>query len=229
MTESDVLVTKKVENYTNDGMVITTNFTYNGKKIVGTTDSDGDYEHYTYAGDLLTNIKYYDSDDVLQEEETFTYNGNGDLVSYLMIESVGDHGQKEDYVHNSDGTISVTSYYGTAASQPNMASTGVIYFVNGEVSKIETTTAGFDDSTTLYTYDTKNNPYKNITGYAKIAFVDFDANGCNHNILTSNTAGTSSNESYTTVYTYNALNFPLTDVETDNSDGTTISTQYTYN
>ena len=58
-TESDVLLKKSVETYANDGSVITTNYTYNGKKMVKASDSDGYYETYTYTGDLLTQVKYY--------------------------------------------------------------------------------------------------------------------------------------------------------------------------
>lgn len=228
-TETDVLVTKTVESYSNGDPSITTNFTYNGKKIVGVSDSDGYYDQFFYTGNLITNVKHYDSDDILQEEETFTYNSSGDLVTYLIVESQLDNGHKETYVHNSNGTISVSSYSGSATVQNNLSTTGLVYFVNGEVSKYETSIGASLESTTLYTYDTKNNPYKNITGYDKIAFIDSESNGFSHNVLTQNMNSTGFDESYTSVYTYNTLNYPLTQVETDNSDGSTTSTQYTYN
>jgi len=135
--ESDVLVTRTVETYANDGSTVTTNYTYSGKKVLKSIDSDGYYENYTYTGDLLTKAEIFDMDDNLIQRETFTYNGSAQLVSYVILDFEFNMGDKETYVHNSDGTISTAAFSGDLTSQTNPVSTGVVHFANGEVSSFD--------------------------------------------------------------------------------------------
>jgi hypothetical protein len=232
LTESDVLVTKTVEHYTNDNSTITTNYTYNGKKIVSSVDTDGFTETYTYTGDLISSIKEYDDTNTLLVEETFTYNGSGQLVTYLLKDFDTNHWRKEVFVHNSNNTISYMVYKGDNVEQTNLTETGTIHFTNGEVSQIDFTVISLSyTGTRVYTYDAKNNPFKNITGGDKINFVNEEAIGVSHNILTDHYTSTfPTDEMYTTTYTYNSLNFPLTASEFDGS-GTapSVTTEYTYN
>jgi hypothetical protein len=229
--ESDVLVTRTVETYANDGSTVTTNYTYSGKKVLKSIDSDGYYENYTYTGDLLTKAEIFDMDDNLIQRETFTYNGSAQLVSYVILDFEFNMGDKETYVHNSDGTISTAAFSGDLTSQTNPVSTGVVHFANGEVSSFdEIESFSSSTSTTTYTYDTKNNPFKNITGYDKISFIDSEAAGNTHNILTKTYTTSSQTDVTTTTFTYNSLNFPVTDSEIEGTDATSvITTQYTYN
>ena len=83
----------------------------------------------------------------------------------------------------------------------------------------------------VYTYDTKNNPFKNITGGDKINFINIEAIGVSRNILTDTYTSTFTNtELFTTTYTYNSLDFPLTESEIEGTDpSTVVTTQYTYN
>ena len=228
-TESDVLVKKSVETYALDGSVVTTNYTYNGKRLVKETDSDGYYEKFTYTGDLITKVEYFSDSDELEETETFTYNSSDQLIMYVRSEIFDDLGFKETYVYNSNGTVTSTGYSGDATTQDNEVSTGTIHLSSGEVSFIELDFGG-DTTTHTYTYDTKNTPYMNITGFDKIAFVDSEAIGLHHNIVTDTSNDFSGNTVTTTTYTYNSLNFPLTDSEIEGTDATSvISTVYTYN
>lgn len=232
LTESDVLVTKTVEHYTNDNSTITTNYTYNGKKIVSSVDTDGFTETYTYTGDLISSIKEYDDTNTLLVEETFTYNGSGQLVTYLSKDFDNDQGRKEVFVHNANNTVSYIVYKGDNTTQTNITENGTIHFTNGEVSQIDFTVISLSyTGTRVYTYDSKNNPFKNITGGDKINFVNEEAIGVSHNILTDHYTSTfPTDEMYTTTYTYNSLNFPLTESEFD-STGTapSVTTEYTYN
>jgi hypothetical protein len=231
VTESDVLVTKTVETYANDNSTITTNYTYNGKKIVSSSDSDGFYENYTYTGDLITNVKVYDDTDTLILEEFLTYNASGQLVNYLSKDFENNTGRKEVFVHNNNNTVSYSVYKGNNSTQTTLYETGTIYLTNGEVSQIET--AVLSPSYTanrVYTYDTKNNPFKNITGGDKINFINIEAIGVSRNILTDTyTSSFPTSEMFTTTYTYNSLNFPLTESEIEGTDpSTVVTTQYTY-
>jgi hypothetical protein len=232
-TESDILVTKTIEHYANDNSSVTTNYTYNGKKLVSTLDSDGYKEMFTYTGDLITSVKWYDDTDTLLTLETFTYNSSNQITQYVLNDYDTDHGRKEMYVHNSNGTVSYTVYNGDNTTQTNLLASGTFYVTNGEVTKIETTTPAPSSTSSMhiYTYDTKNNPFKNILGYDKMNYTNEEAIGVSHNILTDHfTSNGGSDDLYTTTISYNGLNFPVTASEVEGTNPTTeISTEYFYN
>ncbi len=232
-TESDILVTKIIEHYANDDSTVTTDYTYNGKKLVSTLDSDGYRETFTYTGDLITSVKWYDDADTLLTLETFTYNSSNQMTLYVLNDYSTDHGRKEVFVHNSNNTVSYTVYNGDNTTQTNLLASGTFYVTNGEVTKIETTTSApsSSSSTRIYTYDTKNNPFKNITGYDKMNYINEEAIGVTRNILTDHfTSESGSDDMYTTTITYNGLNFPVTASEVEGTDpATEIATDFFYN
>ncbi len=232
-SESDVLVTKIIEHFANDGTTLTTDYTYNGKKVVSTLDSDGYHESFTYTGDLITSIRWYDDTDTLITLETFTYNSSNQMTLYVLNDYSTDQGRKEVFVHNSNNTVSYTVYNGDNSTQTNLLATGTFFVTNGEVTKIETTIpAPFSStSTTIYTYDTKNNPFKNTTGYDKMNYVNEEAIGVTRNILTDHFTNSSGSDNlYTTTFSYNGLNFPITATEIEGTDPTTeITTEFYYN
>lgn len=229
-SDSDVLVTKSVETDNLSGTTLTTNYTYNGKKLVKETDSDGYYQTYTYTGDLITKITYLSDADEIEETETFTYNADSKLIRYVRAEVFIDQGVREEFVYNSDGTISTTTYSGTATSQTDLLNTSVIHFSGGEVSMTELFDGSTLVSTHTYTYDTKNTPFKNVIGFDKIAVIEAESIGLNHNILVDDYTESSNNFIYTNTYTYNSSNYPLTWSEIEGTDTTSIiSTVYTYN
>lgn len=200
------------------GDTFTSTATYNGTKLNKITADGGYVVQFTYDGDLITKMEYKLGGVVFQRE-TYTYNGSGQLTSYVLVELDDDYGHKETYVHNGDGSISVTYYSGDATSQTTNDGNGTVTFLsNGEVASI-TTTMG-DNNT--YTYDTKNSPFKNVTGYAKISWTDIEATGMNHNV----TFEDSNFGDVTTTYTYNAADYPTSAVET--SGGQSVTTTFTY-
>lgn len=225
-TDDNILVSKTIETYANDGSTVTTNYTYSGKKILRETDDDGVYQEYTYTGNLITKIEYYDVD-VLEETEIFAYNSSSQLVSHVRLEHFDDLGHRETFEYNPNGTVSSISYIGDLSSQDELQGNSIIYFENGEVSKVEEYDADTLTGTRLYTYDTKVNPFKNIIGFDKIQFVENEAIGIHHNI-TSDSYDNFGITTYTTTYTYNENNFPLTAVESGDDPADDISTQYFY-
>ncbi len=228
-TDDDVLVSKTIETYANDGSTITTDYTYSGKKIVQETDDDGAYQKYTYTGNLITKIEYFDFDDVLEQREIFSYNSSSQLVSYVRLDIFDDGGNRDAFVYNANGTVSCTSYYGDLDSQDELQGTSIIYFENNEVSKVEEfSDLGTLTGTRLYTYDTKKNPFKNVIGLDKIQFVENEALGINHNIISDNYTNFGMLTTYNTTYTYNENNFPITDVDSDGDPTNNITTQYFY-
>jgi len=224
--EDDVLVKRTIRTYASDGAVVTVNHTYNGKKAVRSENSAGYYETYTYTGDLITQIKNYDQNDVLLQTETFTYNSNNQLITYVRAEIQDNIGSKEVYEYNNDGTVSVSSYSGSATSQTTLSDTGIIAISGGEVVFTQMQ-MGYRHT---YTYDTKNNPFKNITGFDKIMFIEGESTGgMQHNILTDTRIGLDTYVT-TSVYTYNVMNFPISVVETeDNDTSSAITIQFFYN
>jgi len=222
---SGTLVKKTIETLP-DGEVITTDYTYNGHKLDKVTYSYGYYDKYTYTGNLITKIEYFDADDVLDTKELFTYNDDNKLISYTKFIYALTDSFREDYVYNVDGTISVSQYYGDLSAQDDLGSTGVIYFTEGEITKIERTVFGMGMThTDLYTYDNKNNAYKNVVGAERITFQSFSADGNNHN--TSHIFYDEDDVNVTISHTYNSNNYPVTETSVG-SDGDTITTQFFY-
>lgn len=229
--ENEVLVMSEVDTYANDGSTFTTNFTYDGKKLVQTTSSDGYHELYTYTGDLLTKIESFDAGNTLLQRETYSYSSDGLLESSLSLDYTYNKGFRETYIYNIDGTVSVAGFEGDLVSQVNANRTGVVSFVNGEVTNYENTNITFGEtSTTTYVYDTKNNPFKNVIGFDKLIFVNSEAVRATHNVLTQSYTSPSLTYVFSSSYTYNGLNFPTlqTTIE-DGSPDSTVTTQYTYN
>ena len=218
---SDVLVTKIIETY-EDNSTYTTEYVYSGTKLVSSTDSDGEYQLFTYTGNLITKIEYFLSDDTLDQVETYTYDSSDRLISFVRVFPTDtDWGNKETYTYNTNGTISVNYYSGDYNSQTNLDQTGVITFLNGEISQIATSDGNTDD----YTYDNKNNPFKNVLGYNKIFFTDALTDGVVNNIVTMTSSTTGG--SYVNTNTYNSNDFILTSESVSSVE--TISSEFFYN
>ncbi len=167
-SSSSVLLTKIIETF-EDNSTITTEFEYSGNKLVRMSDDDG-YFDFTYTNDLITEVKYSESD-ILLQTETYQYDTSGRVTTFILVDNIDtDWGNKETYTYNADGSVSVNYYSGDAFSQTNLDRTGTITFLNGEINQIS-----FSDGKTItYSYDNKNNPLKNITGYDKIKPWDYN-------------------------------------------------------
>ena len=196
---SDVLVKKIVYTSLMDDYTETINFTYNGNKLVKGIYSDGSQETYTYQGDLITKIVLsVDGEDDMIED--FTYDSSGRLTGYYYQEGV--YTEQETFVYNSDGTV--TGTIGTGSEAVNHT----YHFSNGELVKIVNNMG----QTYNYTYDAKNSPFKNVTGYGNIAMVttgDHEFFGRSQNIVSIHETSGDVNYMANTM-TYNAANYPLT-------------------
>lgn len=171
-------------------------YTYNGNKIVKGGYEDGSEEVYTYNGDLITKIEIIEGGDAVTYSETFTYDGNNRLVTYV-VEEMG-FTDTETFVYNGDGTVTATQSGGFGFS--------TLHFENDELVKIVNSLG----TTYEYTYDAKNSPFRNVTGFNKIAFVvhgDHEFFGAKQNITAIHE--TSEDVDYmTNTTTYNASNYP---------------------
>ena len=210
-------LSKEIEHF-DDGTSITYNYNYNGNKLASITDTEGETANFTYTGDLITNIKYYDQDGIYQED-FYSYNASGQLIEFVMLSYGVDWGHRETFVYNTDGSITTTHYQGDLELQIDQNNSGVLTFLsNGEIGAMTFT----DDISSTYTYDTMNNETKNVLGYGKISFANSEASGINHNI-TSQVLGSSTS---TTTYTYNEAGYPVTSTEIYMGETTTIEYFY---
>ena len=222
------LLRKKVETYTRPAgdSIVTFNFTYNSSKLVSIIDDTADSDLYaTYTEDLITKLEYKFANGTVDQTETFDYDDTHRLSTYVRIEPATNIGDKETYVYNANGTISVTHFIGNATTQTQLNNTSVITFTNGEVSNVTQS----DGSIYSYTYDTKNNPYKNITGYSKIAFAGGVADGIAHNVVSESDTFAGSTTTYATVFTYNSSDYPTTSLQDEDAvPASTYLTTYFY-
>ncbi|RXR20495.1 hypothetical protein EQG63_00765 [Flavobacterium amnicola] len=211
--------------YTETGYPTETyNYFYNGNKLTKITDEFG-YSKITYTGDLITLIQHYDDTNTLVASEHFTYNGSNKLVTNLYKDLESDYGSKETYVYNADGTVTVSKFGGDATTQNDDFGYYKMFFLNREVVKVENyDSTGVLGETTNLTYDGKNNPYKNIVGWAQLQYSSSQLAGAYQNVIHNDRPS----EDYTNTYTYDANNFPLTETAKDASDVILSSTQYFY-
>jgi hypothetical protein len=210
---------KKITDTDADGTVSTTEYFYTGNKISYLVDSDGIRVNYFYEGDLIVREESYQGTELV-EKVFYTYDGSSNLVTYISLDLVDDIGSRITYVHNSNGTISFQEYSGDTTTQEDLENNGTIsntrYIENG----INPITSEPQVFTNTFTYDTKNNPFKNVVGYSKIYFADsFEALNFNNNLL-SHSEQIDSDAPYvfeTLTYTYNAGNYPTKIIHNDGS------------
>lgn len=218
---SDGVLLKKTIATNAKGKKVTTIYTYDGNKLVSMIDDSGDVGiYYTYTADLITKITYKLPDGTIEQVDTFEYDSNKRVISYVRSEPTDEIGTKELYTYNADGSVSVKDYTGDDKSQTFFNGNAKIFFTNGEVSKI---TSDYS-SNVVYTYDDKNNPDKNVLGEDKLNFIDTSASGILHNIVSEKDSD--DGELFTYVFTYNSANYPEKSVETE--FGVVTTTEYFY-
>jgi hypothetical protein len=215
------LLKKTIDTYP-DGTKTTTNYNYNGNKLVSITDDYPEESdlYFTYTGNLITKIEYKFPGGIVDQVNSYTYNADGKIATYIMIDPISKLGKKEVYTYNTDGSVSVIEYIGDDQSQTQADSTSTIKFLNGEVSEITNS----NSPNHKYLYDTKNNPTKNVLGWNKIEFGAGESGG---GILHNEISDTYGTRVWTNTYTYNSNGYPETSIETD-ADGEKTTTQYFY-
>jgi len=220
-TSTDVLVKRIIYSQEDpEGFNDIINYTYNGNKLVEGNYVDGTKEKYYYTGDLITKIEYV-FDGEVEEQELFTYNANGKLIEYKDQDLVEDSEERYLFVYNADNTITETYFDGTPQG---LVSTLTIE--NSEISK--TVQTGFN--TYKYTYDTKNSAFKNVTGYAEIAYAihgDFELNGRSHNIVSIFDQTLNRNYMANTIQ-YNSNDYPTLVTSVANFMTESLTVQYFY-
>ena len=208
VNETPSLLIKKMIITDEDGYEETINYYYDGgNKITNELYSDGWKVNYTYTGDLITQVDYYNEEQVLDQTNKYEYNSNDQLVSFtILLFNVGgtNPGHKTLYTYGDDNTITAEYFYGDHASQTSPTGEATIVLENGNFTALNHESG----STVSYSYDDKNNPFKNIIGYNAVN-LSYEEGGINNpitNINTNSIGDQTFNATYT--YDYNSDNFP---------------------
>ena len=122
---------------------------------------------------------------------------------------------KQVFVHNVDGSINFTNFSYQSPNTEIVDCTGKYTFVNSNRTKVE-----FNNVTTssvsIYTYDSKNNGFRNILGFDKLIFIEgsmpnnFQTINFQSTNIANNTISFTSEAVNT--YIYNANNYPISEV-----------------
>ncbi len=198
------------------------NYIYNGNKLLKIQADNGDHSDYTYTGNLITKIETT-LNNVMVETTLFVYNSNEQLIKSTSLNYSSNNGYKTIFTHNSDNTITMTSYSGDFINQNTVGGSKKAYLVNGQVDKIEeyVVIGGVSGTRTAnYTYDNKNNPYNSILGYNKLTRYDTGLVANIHNATSYiySASVTTNIDMDDVTYTYNSFDYPITQTYIDPGD-----------
>jgi len=191
--------------------------TYSGDILVNVKDSGVVIEEYIYTGDKLTRVNHPQDNGYIVIE----YTGN-QVTKYTEYDVDNDSATKT-IVTYSGTTFTRTSYQGDLTDQTTLSTTEVCTLQNGNVTQLTRTSFG-SSSTETITYDTKNNPFKNIRNYTDFQVLDLDIEGNLNNA----TDYISSGYHDMLTYTYNSENYPLTEITRDMSNVLRETVSYSY-
>ena len=227
--ESAVLLKKVIA--TDGSGTQTTDYHYDGNKILDGTRSNGSKQVYYYTGDLITKVAFFESGSTVPANEEFvTYDSQNRVVeTKIYYYSSGNSALKNTYQHNADGTVSYERFTGDSSAQNTLIKRGKLFFnAAGEVIKVE----HYDVDGTLlenevYAHDSKNSPFKNMLGFNKL-FV-YHSMGKWNNIASygSYNAANTLSHGYEIDYQYTSSNYPSTMVW-NYSDGNVLHYQLFY-
>ncbi|WP_396600949.1 hypothetical protein [Algibacter sp. R77976] len=207
----------------------TETFNYDGNKLTSVDYGDGYKNVYTYdSNDKLIKDEWF-ADNELEASVDLEYNSDGEIASYIenFYKSSGldERQYKNIFIHNSDGTITKEVYLSIDGSDFEIRWTETITFEGLNILEI----ANDDDFKQSYTYDDKNNAFKNIHAIEILNFLTENEFGTiiygnTNNIISRVDSDTSTTDSfldnYRYEYTYNENNYPISCTYTSEySDG----------
>lgn len=221
-TNNGILL-KKAIIVKNNEEPITANYTYNGTNLIAINYSDGKSETYTYENNLPIKTNEFLNSELTRVEDFIYYTGTQKLRSftttYYMPEST--LVMSSNYSYELDGDIILENRRNhSIENRMNIKVIGS-NISNISISSVNSVPAG----SIIFTYDTKNNPLRNITANNIIALGR--RKGGANNIANYYQSIPGNNESSAITYTYNMDNFPETSTETK-SNGDIVTVQYFY-
>lgn len=156
------------------------NYFYDGNKISKVLSKHGT-KRYIYTGNLITEIRVFNSNSNLLSKKIFQYNANDELISSVSLYYDNNYGYRQELVYNTDGTVLVKYYTGNLISQNNFDYSVLNYFEDNEIIKTEVSYS-LGLSTVIYEYDSGNNPMRQVIGYNKLNILE-DYGDCLYFIL----------------------------------------------
>ena len=203
----------------------TINYTYEGMKLTKEVSSEGYTSEYTYVENRLTESTFRSSDDDDTVIETYMYNEQGRLSSYVTGFPNSTATQQTTLVNysNNDNTITLTS----PDDEINDIDPDVLQLANDNILSFREG----DSFLVEYTYGNNNSPFRNLENRSflvkaytgNIANEDFTFN----NILSDTTTEIHGVEVTNYTYTFTDSGYPK--VVTLNTDGNITTYTYTYN
>lgn len=203
-TFSGVLIQKTIQQFTNGSPSITTFYHYNGAKLTSVTSDDFLYKYF-YSGNLIIKEEIYHTNDLAYVLD-FDYDPQNRLIQYKR-EAVGP-GQifRNVYHYNTDNTISVDEYFIYETGSEEELTQAKYYMSSaGEIEKMENYN-GTVTETATFTYDSKNNPFKNVLGMDKLLIPGGFYSNVIHQVYTGYPPEVSD---VTSEFTYNSDNYPI--------------------
>ena len=184
---------------------MTASYSYDGNKLLNITisnNNDSGIVNYTYNDNNQISGVYYSGGDVGEAE----YDNQGRLVIWTYTD-VDDNPNGNpsisvaNFVHNQDGSVVQTW-------QEEGQSTYTYSFdQNDNITTIINPYAWDGNTEKNYTYDNKNNPFKNILGNS--FFINIWFQGLNLHPSINNNIITAENENNIFFYTYDEDNYPI--------------------
>jgi len=159
--DSSSILVKKITT-TSSNNTNTDVYSYNGNKLTEVhKGNSSEYVKFTYQGDFITRMAFYVANNQSGDYTDYFYSNN--LLSQSKAYSANVLQAKFDYLHNTDGTIEITEI--TYSNGTTYTDKTKEYFdSSGNLIKKEELRYS-PPPTTIYGYDNKNNPLKNITGW----------------------------------------------------------------
>jgi hypothetical protein len=198
-------------------------YTYSGNSLSRLTHSgySSYYSVYSYTGNLIAKMEQYSPSNVLGGHTDFTY-ANGKLsqikiykstilsVSYSFVYNIDETTDVTTKTYDSSGLLigsdTEKNYYDSAGN--------VVRVVSGNLSWI-------------YTYDTKNNPLKNVVGCGSLVFQNWYPSIKNNMLTRTDYNGATKTYSISYTYQYNDQGYPITASKSYNGNSPSVIT-YSY-
>lgn len=202
-------------------------YSYNANKI-SKIEMFGQRVEYFYTGNLITKVKKYDIVNTLNYEIEYHYS-NSNLSYEIIKDFLNGTIEKVEYEYVQNNVISFIRYENDFGTFEEISHGN--YYLNNEyeVQVYET----FTNSNNLinrfeFTFDTHNNPLKNVVGFSKL-FSSLE-NGLYRNVISRNVYDENNVliQSYLNQYTYNQNNYPETRETFFNGSNSSSSTSQFY-
>lgn len=223
-TETNSVLLKKIIETFDGGDIHTTTYHYNGNKLAyALNEEDESKIVYTYSGNQISEVSYQNLTGAEYVRYEFTYD-SAHRLKHSVTSGGAPMDSYIDYTYNSDGTVTANAQTWDMGEMEYINETVKIYISNGDIVKREIELLG-GEITANYLYDTKPNPYRNVTGFDKL--LDFYMSA--HNNISAVSTGSDGTvlQQTNTSYVYTAENYPETSVETNDS-GSVKTVSYFY-